>query len=362
MSKKFRRSIRIKGEPVKSPLFLTKREADAWYNQKYSERAAMRGGIFYHVGAGPQLREYFYLTWLPKRKRNYPESTWASDVQRFEKYIQRILGGKKVSKINTLEVKACLADVVDKHGADPKTRDRVRSLLSKVFKDAMNEAVPLTQANPVAGIQFDGRRRGKKTPKHLKAESEAKRLLWAAKKDVSPAALPIIAILMMAALRKSEMLPLLIEDVDFKRHAISVNKRYTQVSKKIERGTKSGDLEGREVPMSDELERILKEYLARRPNTKPTDFLLPSPEGGHYKPRGINTLVKRVCEAVGLDVPPHGLRHSHGRLFIASGGNKKVLQANLGHASSATTDLYADLAGVDRSAHRNLLNLETDDE
>lgn len=359
--KEYRRHIRINGKMKKSPKGLSKIQADLWYQQQFQNKVSMKSGVFFASGSGPTLKEYFYRDWLPKRKKNHPQSTWAPDEQRFKDYVEAELGAHKISKINTLQIKSCLKKVVEVHGHSTKTRTRVQALLSKIFKDALNEDIPLVNANYVSGITFDDPRIGKREPPHLKKKSDVGKYLFAAT-SLGTTHLSFAVLGLFAALRKQEMIPLLWKNIDHENKMLEISRKFIQASNSIESGTKSGSGEVRHVPMADELIRVLSLHFDATPFKKANDFILSKPNGKHFGPRDLSRLNDEICKKAGIKINPHGLRHSMGRNFVAEGGGLKALQTIMGHSTAAVTELYSNLAGEQVKASRNVVKYEADDE
>lgn len=65
-------------------------------------------------------------------------------------------------------------------------------------------------------------------------------------------------------------------------------------------------------------------------------------QGRPLKPSYVRTLLPRVAKKAGIEkrVHPHGLRHTHAAELAAEGKPVNLIQAQLGHASLATTDRY----------------------
>lgn len=360
MAKKtFQRHIRINGKMLKSPKGLTKLEADLWYQKRFSEKHAHKENLIGVINSGPSLGQYFQETWFKKRKKKNPlQSTWGADQQRFVDYVAPEIGAYKISKINSAQVKACLLKVVEKHGRSPKTRARVQSLLSKIFRDARNEMPPLVNGNPVQGIEFDDPRTGKKEPRHIKKLTDVVKY-FAAAESLSSTHLAYAGLAFFASLRKSELIPLLWSDQDPETNLLTVSKRFIQASNTIEGGTKSGSDEGRGVGISDGLAKILRNHRAQSEFNKDHHFILAKKSGKNFGPRDISRLNDEICLKAGVSINPHGLRHSYGRFFSElSGGNMKALQTHLGHSTISVTEIYSTLSGERVLAHRNVVKLE----
>ena len=128
-------------------------------------------------------------------------------------------------------------------------------------------------------------------------------------------------------------------------------RRYLTMAQ-LEGTTKSG--RRREVPLSRFLRDSLAEHLAGK---GPDNLVFPARQGGYLR----NSNFRRGCfdravSSVGLQgLVPHELRHTAASLAIRSGGNIKVVQTMMGHASATMTwDLYGHLYDddLDRIAER----------
>lgn len=354
----FTRDIRIGGVLKRSPRFLLKRDADQWYEMKKHERDATFRTYQVKIDDKTILNDFFFANWYPKRKEKYPKATTDSDLQRYRDYVKPKLGHLVVSKINTLQIRKCLADVVDSHKKSIQTRNRVRALLSKMFSDAMNDSGgPLRDSNPALHITFNDPRTGKYEPGFISKEKDAVKYLKAAK-ELGPNHYAIAAIGLMAGLRKSEIIPLKWGDVDTEESFIDVNKKLEQASMTIKAGTKSGSQETRQVPVPDDLILILKDKRKKSDFQGDDDFILHHEDGSMISPSQFGNMAEDIAKASGVDVTPHELRHTYGREFAKRSGNMKALQSILGHSSSAVTDLYSKLAGKHVSKLRNTVTFK----
>jgi len=109
------------------------------------------------------------------------------------------------------------------------------------------------------------------------------------------------------------------------------------------------------VRFNSEFKEHYEEYLrwrqAGQTPVGPGDPLLQSSHtGGHMTTRAIEKAFKRTAARAGLPghYSIHCLRHTHAcQLYKASGYNLRMVQKQLGHTNSRTTEVYADVMNPD---------------
>jgi integrase/recombinase XerD len=107
------------------------------------------------------------------------------------------------------------------------------------------------------------------------------------------------------------------------------------------------------VPISDRARHAVSVWHAFVP--RDSRFLFPS-RSGHISRIRLFQIIKALAAESGLDpakVSPHVLRHAFATHLLAGGANLRALQAMLGHADIATTQIYTH---VDSSRLVELVN------
>lgn len=130
----------------------------------------------------------------------------------------------------------------------------------------------------------------------------------------------VIALAYSTGMRVSEVCNLKIEDIDSKRMIIHV---------KNGKGRKD-----RVLPLSQKMLKILRNYYKEY---RPTTYLFGGQFSDRYSARSCNEIVKKY---LGGEYHFHSLRHSHATALLEAGTDLRVIQEQLGHSSSKTTEIY----------------------
>lgn len=122
------------------------------------------------------------------------------------------------------------------------------------------------------------------------------------------------------------------ELVSLPRHAVAPDRPFLVIRGKG----------GRErlVPLSDRARAAVARWADHVPGDQP--WLFPSGKG-HLSRVRLYQIVKALAAAAGISpdrVWPHGLRHAFATHLLAGGADLRALQAMLGHADIATTQIY----------------------
>lgn len=163
---------------------------------------------------------------------------------------------------------------------------------------------------------------------------ELERLLAAPKQDSLSGKRDraILELLFSTGLRISELCALSIDDVDLTRDEFSVRGKGDKV---------------RVVFLTTEAKLTLKEYLSARKDMEEALFIRYGKKAhlGHdarVTPRYVQRLLKRYASIAGITrkVTPHVIRHSFATDLLSNGADLRSVQALLGHANIATTQVY----------------------
>jgi len=143
----------------------------------------------------------------------------------------------------------------------------------------------------------------------------------------------ILELLFSTGLRVSELVGLAIDAVDLKRDEFSVRGKGQKV---------------RVVFLSESARSALKEYLDKRADISEHLFIaIPKSDktlddAPPLTTRSVERLVKHYAVASGISkkVTPHIIRHSFATDLLSNGADIRSVQAMLGHANIATTQVY----------------------
>lgn len=202
-------------------------------------------------------------------------------------------------------------------------------------------------------LELESPKTPKRNPIYLNLD-EAKRMLNAIDTDYKYFYRDycIVSIFLQCALRLSELCSINIKDIDFSEMSLRV------VGK--------GDKE-RMVYLNDSVGNSIKRWLEDRNKYRikegHEDALFISNHRTRITPRGVQNIVKKYANALGLDknITPHKLRHTSATLMFKYGKiDIRTIQRVLGHESIATTQIYThvDDEGIKTAFKSNPLSSE----
>jgi len=272
---------------------------------------------------------------LPRKGRPKKASSLAIDRSNVERHIKPLLGRKRARNVTREDVERFQQDVAaGKTATDIKTGPRGRAIvkggkgtaaratavLGAIFTFAVKRS--LSTDNPVKGVDLF---KSEKLPRFLSAEEMTQlgdALSAAEKEGVNPSMITAIRLLILSGCRKSEILGLRWEWVDFEYGSLRLPE------------TKSG---AKVIPLGAPALQLL----ATLPRISGNPYVLPGKkEKGHLV--GLPRAWARIKKQAGLhDVRLHDLRHSFATVAVAGGDSLYLVGKVLGHRQAKSTEVYA---------------------
>ncbi len=349
-----------KGPPP--PGFMRRREAQAKLDELL---VTVRQGVLHQQRTGftfTDVAEEWY-------ERGRFEQDWSASTQRdyrsiLDAHLLPTFGSKRIEAITTTEIERWrdqLATrlVLSSDGKRNESKPRSRRTINKIVGQlhsvleyatkraglAINPAAPierLRESNDTKRFDFYSPKEidklvataaagGHHDPRRP-AVSKTERALRAAD-DRQDAAIYLTAAL--SGLRRSELLALLWDDVDFEQSSIRVFEGFSDNERGETKSRKS-----RTVPMVDKVADALKELKQRPCHASQTDQVFVSRDGSPLDGSALRRRYLATLDAAGLRrLRFHDLRHTFGSLAINVASIVQV-QAWMGHVDIKTTMRY----------------------
>lgn len=180
-----------------------------------------------------------------------------------------------------------------------------------------------------------GKKPGKKKPKFLEI-GDMKKLIQELKHENTPEA-NFFLILLKTGLRFAEALGITLNDVDFERKTISINK--TLNYKEHRKGTRAfaptkNKYSVRTIVVDD---AVLYMLWRNAKDAGPDESIFFRLKGFQFNST-LNNKLKRACQKAGVpEVTLHGLRHEHATYLVSQGISSMAVAERLGHADDSVT-------------------------
>lgn len=330
-------------------------------------------GIKAQVENSATLNELFRLYISTKTKLK--ASTRTNYIYMYEKYIQDVLGPKKVKDIKYSTVYSFYSGLIDNLGFKPNSMEIIHSILHPVFRLAVRDEYIRT--NPTEGAMSEIKRAYDwEKPKRIALTIPEQEMLvdFLNTSKTYCRWKPLVTLFLGTGCRVGEIIGLRWEDCDFENKTISIN--HNTIYRKFEGEsesrfhittpkTKAGI---RTIPMlSDVKEALLTEYNLQQQIgfcdemiDGYSGFIFQNRFGSLLNSHDINRALERIYTACNEAErerakeekrPPvlirhfsvHNLRHTFCTRFCENESNLKVIQEIMGHADIETTmNIYAE--------------------
>jgi integrase len=276
-----------------------------------------------------------YLAQWISTKVDVRASTRVSYAAHINNHISPLLGGIPVARLRSSDVRRLVAGRLDA-GLSPATVRRIHSTLHAALAQGVRDrTLPENVASFVSLPKTEERLVEAMT------ETDAERIRDAVHGTFLE---PLVELLLGSGLRLGEALGL--DQGDVNGNVLMVRRT---------KGHK------RAVVISDDAAETLRRHIASqrvRGKDEPVFGSIRKDGSGRLSPSTAIHAFQRYLEAAGLPkMRLHDLRHGAATLMVAQGVHLKVVAAQLGHSSTATTDkFYAHIAPSSLQEAVNLLN------
>lgn len=260
-----------------------------------------------------------------------------------EQHIKYEIGYLKLTEINHISLYKFLTSKQESYS--PSFIGSMKNVLNNAFNSAIRDGI--IHFNPMNTIKLNAKAYNTNRIQEKKAltKDEIDTLLEVAKG--TRYYLPIVISLQMG-LRRSEVLGLTWDNIDFKKKTLTVNKILTDSKDGLVLSSPKTESSVRIIKMTTDVIEVLKIYKAHQKEMKQiygdyyyteADFVYCRDNGTPISPNNSFTSSFRhfVKQHVPFSVRFHDLRHTHATLMLEAGVNPKTIQERLGHANINTT-------------------------
>lgn len=230
-------------------------------------------------------------------------------------------------------------------GLSPSSIRRHKNILNQTLNKAVKEKLLLS--NPCQFLDLP------KTERYQSSYYSAAQLqrLFDAIRDEP--LYPLVRITAMYGLRRSELLGLKWDSIDFDGNRLTIRHTVSQVTKPVEKDKTKNSSSFRSFPLVDEAKKIFlaakeREGQNRRlfkKDYRENDYVFKWDDGHLYAPEYVSQKFAKLLKKYGLPhIRFHELRHSCASLLLNEGFTLKDVQEWMGHADiKMTADIYGHL-------------------
>jgi integrase len=297
------------------------------------EKELMRAGL--EMPAKQALVIDYSATWLNRRKKRRPRSTWQHEESRLRLYVLPEFGNRSIAHVKTAEWRDFFDRLMDDGGLSGATRNRVRAMMHRLYKEAIEDGVCVQ--NPIAAIPLLSEKKKTRPRLHWESAEDVDKYLTAMREHEAPHHYLLALILLNTGMRFGEAAGILNSDLDMRRRLIRIAHIYDRTTKTVVERTKAGVGVTRWVPMN----QALYTALSARTVINPGWTVCARPDGEPASPWSFRDAHERAITGAEVKrIEVHHMRRTYATHFRNNGGSKEALKEILGHSSQIVTEGY----------------------
>ena len=252
-----------------------------------------------------------------ERHSKLNKKTWKEDKSKYDTYLAKSLGNKKLSTIDRSSI-AAIHSRITREG-HPVTANRVKALVSSIFGWAISAG--LWQTNPALGIRLN---KEQSRDRFLQGD-ELPRFFQSLAEEQNDTMRDYFLLSLLTGARRANVLSMQWKDINLEREEWRIQE------------TKTG------TPQTVTLSPEALDVLRNRKPSKPAIFVLPGDgKSGHL----IEPIKgwKRILDRAGIEnLRIHDLRRTLGSWQAKIGSSLAIIGKSLNHKNPNTTAIYARL-------------------
>lgn len=312
-------------------------DADREERELQREKELMRAGL--EMPVRQVLLIDYAQTWLERRKKRRPRSTWEHEEARLRIYILPEFGHRSTAHISTSDWRDFFDGLMDERGLSGATRNRIRALLHRLYKEAIEDGVAVQ--NPIAAIPLLSEKKKTRPQLYWQDASDVDKYLTAMRENEAEHHYLLALILLNTGMRFGEAAGLKNSDIDMATRLIRIQHTYDRTTGEVVERTKAGEGVTRFVPLNEAVYAALK----ARKLVSPAGPVCARPDGSPVSPWSFRDAHDRAIKAAGVArIEVHHMRRTFASHFIMNGGSKEALREILGHSSQVVTEIYTRVA------------------
>lgn len=244
-----------------------------------------------------------------------------------------------------------------KGGLSPRSLRLHKNILHQTLKCAVRDGI--IGSNPCENLVMPQNQRFEAS---YYSVSQVNTLLELCRDDVL---YPLLRMTAVYGLRRSEVLGLKWDSVDFEANVLSIKHTVVKVTKVVEKDKTKNNTSRRSFPLLPDVRNMLLDLKQQEKESqklfgkayRQNDYILKWPDGRMFSPDYVSHHFNDLLKKHGLPhIRFHELRHSCASILVNQGFSMKDIQEWLGHSDiSVTADIYSHLDSKRKQGIANAL-------